>query len=67
MQYCKIHELVIDPLHETCPLCAAERDTDTEILRTFYNAVRDVAKTTDGLGIFEEAVMVALGAAVGAA
>jgi len=32
MQYCEKHDLVIDPLHESCPLCDAEEKRE-EILR----------------------------------
>ena len=28
MQYCEKHDLVIDPLHESCPLCEAEEKSD---------------------------------------
>jgi len=32
MQYCEEHDLVIDPLHEKCPLCDAEEKRE-EILK----------------------------------
>ena len=38
MQYCEEHDLVIDPLHEGCPLCEAEEKSDEVAALRMENA-----------------------------
>ncbi len=60
MKFCEIHDMIIDPEYESCPICAMDIKEAKIVLCDFYSTVRDIAETADGYDTFEERVMVAI-------